>query len=140
DGRDLPRERDVEHVRARLRPEPDAIARLKWLRDGTQLADGAVQPRHLLRREPLGALDEATRAGVALGLALLLLGEREDAQREDLVDLRGVEEVARTLRGDLRMVVQDDGRRQHRFGPAHQYRPPTVVVADSARRGRTCRR
>ena len=35
------------------------------------------------------------------------------AQREDLVDLGGVEQVARALRGDLRVVVEDDRRRQH---------------------------
>ena len=129
DGRDPSHERDVEHVRPRLRPQPDSIARLQRLCDRAQLADGAVQPRYLFRREPLGPLDEPARARVAHGLPLLLLGQREDAQREDLVDLRGIEEVPWALRGDLRMVVQDDRRREHGVGPAHQHRPPTLVVA-----------
>ena len=34
------------------------------------------------------------------GLPLLLVGERHRPQREDLVDLQAVEQVARALRGD----------------------------------------
>jgi len=44
DGRDLPGERDVEHVRARLRPEPDPIALSQVLGDGTDAV-------HLFERE-----------------------------------------------------------------------------------------
>ena len=42
------------------------------------------------------------------------VGHRHDPQREHFVDLGPVEEIAGALRRDLRVVVQDDRRRQHR--------------------------
>ncbi len=44
------------------------------------------------------------------GLRLLLVGQQHGAQREDLVDLRRVVQVARALRRHLRMVREDDRR------------------------------
>ena len=49
-----------------------------------------------------------SRIGTA-GVGLLLLGHRHHAQGEDLVDLRGVEQIPRTLGRDRRMVAEDDG-------------------------------
>ena len=49
---------------------------------------------------------------------------RQRAQGEDLVDLGRVAEVARALRGDRRVVVEDDRRRQHhRVSPSHRSAP-----------------
>ena len=65
-------------------------------------------------------------------LALFLVGQRQDAQRQDLVDLGAVEQVARTLGRDLRVVVQDDGRRQHGVAGAvlaREHRPHAHVLA-----------
>ena len=65
-----------------------------------------------------------TRALVrASRFALLLVGQRQDAQREDLVDLGAVEEVAGALRGNLRVVVEDDRRREHAVVAALRRRP-----------------
>jgi len=41
-------------------------------------------------------------------LGLLVVGEGEDAQGQDLVDLGRVAEVAGAFRGDRREVVEDD--------------------------------
>ncbi len=50
------------------------------------------------RAQRLGALEQLPRARVgAPHLVLLLVGQRQDAQREDLVDLGAVEEVAGAL-------------------------------------------
>ena len=65
-------------------------------------------------------------------LALLLVGQRQDPQRQDLVDLGAVEQVARALGRDLRVVVEDDRRRQHACRArrlAHQHRPGADVLA-----------
>src|SRR5262245_13046460 len=43
-------------------------------------------------------------------LPFLIVGQREDAERQDFVDLRSVEEVARTFRRDLRIVIENDRR------------------------------
>ena len=55
----------------------------------------------------------AARAIGAARLGLLVVGQGQDAQREDLVDLGRVAEVAGALRRDRRVVVEDDRRRQH---------------------------
>ena len=57
------------------------------------------------------------------GLALLVVGQRQHAQREDLVDLGGVEHVARALGRDRRVVVEDDRRRQHQSRRRPRRRP-----------------
>ena len=59
----------------------------------------------------------------------------EHAQRQDLVDLRRVEEVARALGRDRRMVVEDDRRREHHgVGLVDEHRPGALVVARRERR------
>ena len=92
-----------------------------WLRradcpDGAHLA---VQAGEHLRREPLDPVDDrgGPRVGAA-GQPLLVVGEREDPQGEDLVDLGGVAHVARALGRDGGVVVQDDRRRQDGGGLA----------------------
>ena len=65
-------------------------------------------------------------------LALLFVGQRHDAQGKDLVDLGSVEQIAGALRGNLRIVVQNDGRCQHGVTlawVAHQHRPHADVLA-----------
>ena len=47
-------------------------------------------------------------------LALLLVGQRHDPEREHLVDLGAVEETARALGCNLGIVVEDDRRGEHR--------------------------
>ena len=73
----------------------------------------AVQAVEQLRRQVVAAIDDLRRARVGgARLALLGVGERHRAQREDLVDLGGVEEIARALGRDLRVVREDDRRRE----------------------------
>ena len=84
--------------------------------------------------EPLGAIDDL--GGAAIGgarLALLLVGEAARREREQLVDLGAVEGVARALGGDLRVIVEHDGRRQEevarsRLAGEHREEPGAVAV------------
>ena len=55
----------------------------------------------------------AARGSVARACGLLVVGQRQHAQGEDLVDLGRVEHRAGALRRDRRVVVQDDRRGQH---------------------------
>ena len=60
------------------------------------------------------------------------VGQGLDAERQDFIDLRAVEKIAGAFVGDLRIIVQDDRRRQHRVGvarSAHQHRPGADVPA-----------
>ena len=54
----------------------------------------------------------AARGSVPRASTLLVVGQRQDPQGEDLVDLGGVAHVARALGGHLGPVVEDDRRRQ----------------------------
>ena len=64
-------------------------------------------------RERLGALEDLARARVGVAhLGLLLVGEAEDVEHEQLVDLAAVEQVARALGRDPRVVREDDRRRR----------------------------
>ncbi len=57
-----------------------------------------MQPLPDLGCEPVDAVDDRGGSGVgAAGLGLLLVGEGEHAQGQDLVDLGGVEEIALAL-------------------------------------------
>ena len=90
-------------LRSDLRARATPIRSWHALSDLAQPAYGSVQSGPVLRREPFGPVENLPGAIVGLaGLALLLVGHRQDAQREDLVDLRAVEEIAVALRGDLR--------------------------------------
>ena len=76
-------------------------------------------------------------------LPLLLVGEGEDAQGEDLVDLGGVEHVPLALGGDLGVVVQGDRRGQDDLAVAlvaDQHRPRPHVLARGHRTGGELRR
>ncbi len=64
--------------------------------------------------ERVAAVDDGGRARVGPAcLRLLLVGQRHHAQRQDLVDLGGVVQVAGALLGHLGVVVEDDRRGQH---------------------------
>src|SRR5437868_3685564 len=81
-----------------------ALMGLDPLRRGAR-ADRAVQVRHLAAAQRFGAVQQRAGARVERHRgALLIVAERLDAEREDLVDLGGVEEVAGALGGDLRVV------------------------------------
>ena len=86
-----------------------------------------------LGRHVVDPVDDRRRPLVGRpGLALLGLGEGHGAQGQDLVDLGGVEQVARALGGDGRVVVEDDRRGQHGVAPAlvaDQHRPGVEVAA-----------
>ena len=74
----------------------------------------------------------AASGSVARASRLLLIGHRHDAQGEDLVDLRRVEERALALLGDLGVVVEDDRRHQHQrmvTGRSGQHGEATMVPA-----------
>ena len=101
-------------VRARVPPRgrrPGQRRRLgrSAVGDPVQGTHRAVQAgEHLLRQyvDPIHDLFGSRVGGPRL--ALLLLGERQRAQREDLVDLRRVEQVTGAFRRDPGVVVQDD--------------------------------
>src|SRR5690242_17459942 len=79
------------------------------------VTDHSVQPQELLGRERLTALQHLARSWIGVShLAPLLIGEREHVEHEELIDLTRVEEIARALRCDARIVVQDDRRGEHR--------------------------
>ena len=78
-----------------------------------RFAKDAVQPLQLGRRHLLAAVDDRRRARIrGPGLRLLLVGQRQHAQGQDLVDLGRVEHRTGALRGDRGVVVQDDRRRE----------------------------
>ena len=89
------------------------------------------------------SISSAARLSVARACALLGVGQRQRAQRQDLVDLGRVEQVARALGRHLRVVVQDDRRGQHQVaavGRAGQHRPGAGVLAGRDLGGRPLRR
>jgi hypothetical protein len=68
-----------------------------------------VHPFQHLRRKVVEALEQFGRAGIGgAGFAFLLIGQGQSAQRQDFVDLGGIEQVASALRCDSRVVIQDD--------------------------------
>ena len=106
---------------------------------GCSDADRAVQPRPHLGRHVVAAVDDRRRPRIgAARLGLLVVGEGQHPQREDLVDLGRVVEVAGALGRDLGVVVEDDRRRQHHVAVADEHRERAVVRA--ARRPRPARR
>src|SRR5918993_3999783 len=124
DYRRLPRERDVEDVPPGLRQQADPASgpdldaadrdalRCRPLQvldlEGVYLlaspqrleaADGAVQTHQVLLGERLAAVQDLARPRISgARLLLLLVRQAEDAQREQLVYLPSVEEIARALR------------------------------------------
>ena len=118
----LPR---VDRRRRRRAPTTGRTSSLRRRSDPIA-AHLAVQAGEDLGREALDPVDDGRgpRVGAA-GQALLVVGEGQDAQGEDLVDLGGVAHVAGALGGDRRVVVEDDRRRQHRgrVGPGRRSAP-----------------
>ena len=98
-----------------------------------QVPDRAVEPIESSGGIDVRGVDD--RAGAQVGRprgGLLLVRQGHDPQGQDLVDLGPVEQVALALRGDGRVVVQDDRRAQHEVPPAflsRKHRPCVVVVA-----------
>ena len=87
----------------------------------------------LLLGEALRALEDLARPRVGVPhLGLLRVREGEDVQHEQLVDLAAVEQVARALGGDARMVLEDDRRGENGVavpGLADQDGPAALVAA-----------
>src|SRR5215210_1117604 len=77
-------------------------------------ADGPVQVHQLFSRKRLAALQDLARPRVrGAHLGLLLVGEGENVQDQELVYLPTVEHVARAFGGDLGVVREyDRGRKQ----------------------------
>src|ERR1700730_7212848 len=64
-------------------------------------------------------------------LSLFFLGHRQDSEREDFVDFGPVKQTAGAFRSDLRVVVENDGRRKDGVPVsffAYQYRPGTDIA------------
>src|SRR5919202_5182335 len=79
-----------------------------------ELPDGPVQVHELLGREGLAPLQDLPRARVGgAHFLFLFVCEGEYVKDEQLIYLRPVEQVARALGGDLRVVVEDDRGREH---------------------------
>src|SRR5215203_357435 len=97
-----------------------------------ELADGTVQVHQLLLREGLAPLQDLPRPRVrGAHLRLLLIGEGENVQDQELIYLSTVEHVARTFGGDLRIVGEDyRGRKQHVLDPflPDQHGPGLLVL------------
>ena len=131
-------------VHARVPPRSRVVGRGRGLgvgvgrrvgRDvGVDVAHGAVEALPGLGRHVVAAVDDGGRPHVgAPRLGLLALGQGEHPQGQDLVDLGRVVEIAGALGRHLRVVVEDDRRRQHHVGPTgrvgHQHGERAVVVA-----------
>ena len=68
--------------------------------------------------------------------AFLLVGQSQDAQGQHLIDFRAVEEVARTFRRHLRVIVEDDRRGEQRIRLpllADEDRPGADIAAGVSR-------
>ncbi len=95
-------------------------------------ADRPVQALPDLRGHRVHGVDDRGRARVRRPrLRLLLLGEHQGAQAEDLVDLGAVEQVRRALRSQLRVVGEDDRAREQQVrAPLRpgEHRPGVPVV------------
>src|SRR5215212_3791120 len=99
------------------------------------IPEGPVQLHKFLRRQRLAPLQDLPRPRIGgPHLLLLLVREGHDVQDEQLIDLGPVEQVARALRGDLGIVIEDDGGGEH-LAPvpflSHQYGPRLQVLARS---------
>ena len=95
-------------------------------------ADRPVQALPDLRGHRVHGVDDRGRARVRRPrLRLLLVGEHQRAQAEDLVDLGAVEQVRRALRSQLRVVREDDRAREQQVrAPLRpgEHRPGVPVV------------
>src|SRR4029077_2891704 len=79
-----------------------------------QPSHDAMHFHELLWGHRFRTVQDLSRAIVGFAnLSLLLIRQRHDSQRQDLVDLGAIEQVSGTLRSNLRIVVEDDGRGEH---------------------------
>src|SRR5262245_15734198 len=77
----------------------------------TQTPQRAVHFHQLLGGQRFAAFENQPRPFVALAhLALLVVGQRENAERQDFVNLSSVEEFAGAFRRYLRIIVEDNRR------------------------------
>ena len=77
-----------------------------------------MHARHPLRSQPLHAIQQRRQPGLGRAhLCLLPVGQRQHAQREDLVDLGRVEEILRALGRDRGMIAEDHRRADHQIAP-----------------------
>src|SRR5436305_14047646 len=79
--------------------------------DGPQVADSAMELHELRRRKGLRPLQYLACALILPHLLFLFVGQRQNAQRENFINLRAIEEGPRAFWSNLRIVIQDDGRR-----------------------------
>ena len=104
-----------------------------WSADRAQGAHRAVQAREHLLGKGVDPVHDRLRPRVGgPRLALLLIGEGQRAEREDLVDLARVEQVTGAFRRDAGVVVHDDRGRQHHVPlarGARQHRERVQVAA-----------
>ena len=104
-----------------------------------------MEPREHLLRKGVDPVHDRLRPRIrGPCLALLLIGEGQRAEREDLVDLARVEQVTGAFGRHAGVVVHDDRGRQHHVPPARgarqhgervqvaavPSRPPTPIWAD----------
>ena len=156
DDRGAPGERQVEHVAARARPQPHAAAAAAA--DAVDLDRSGARPLELLpvlsRRSPrapassrIAPCRRMSSSGVSASVRSRISRARGSDARisafsssvrlrmlriEQLVDLAAVEEVARALGRDPRVVVEDDRRGQQRVARARvadEHRPGAHVLA-----------
>src|ERR1700751_431396 len=103
------------------------------LPERAQCPNDAMQFHELLGWHRFGALQNLPSAIVSVPhLLLLLIGQSHDAQRQDFIDLRAVKQIAGAFGTDLRIVVENDGRRQQSVffsSVANQHGPCANVPA-----------
>src|ERR1700760_193544 len=76
----------------------------------SQPTDDPMRFEHSVIGERLGSFENSACTGIALlHLLLLRVGQCEHAQGKHLIHLGAIEEVSGTFRGDLGIVIEDDG-------------------------------
>ena len=160
DRRGLAGEREVEDVAAWARMEPHPVAAAAASahrasrpagrrRAGPVLLVHGASVRCTAASPPCSCIScsaasdsvrssSAGRARPTPHLALLLVGQRQDPQRQDLVDLGAVEQVAGLSGAISRIVVEDDRRGEHRVALPPR-RPPAPARRRCSRSRRPAR-
>src|SRR3984957_14649597 len=99
----------------------------------THSTQDSMELQELFLRQGLGSLQNLPSALVAIThLAFFIFGQGQNSQSENLVDLGAIEQIARAFGCNLRVVVQDDRRRQHRIALvlfSYENRPGPDVFA-----------
>src|SRR5271156_6199523 len=103
------------------------------LLSSAQAAQGSVQFLELLIRHGFRALQNFARAVIRTAHFLLFfVCHGQNTQRQNFVDLRAVEEIAGAFRSNLRVIVENDRRREHGVALAvfsNKNRPGSDVLA-----------